>query len=393
MSYELVVVNLEPCDSLSLVNTDLEVDLLPSERAQHDQEKRARMEEQTAAAALKVAMDASTRSERAEEMRGSLPEEVAADTPSAITLLVRMPQGGQCSRRFLRSDPLSAVFAWVGCQVAVVESGMQSLKLIMNYPKRVLTASEMTLADAGLTGKREALFLSGEGGAEVTVDNQEGEESMEIDEEALSEEWADAATLQKEKFDRQLSDEGKAQMEEGPVKPSGDKVAVFHMLVADGFGKVQAASVAQRFGDSIAELYNMGFANHRLNVELLERYGGRMLRVVNALSERPAEEPPQAVQSPPVQAARQPVSQDSFQTKFTELVSGGMPPNEAAAQALLLLTPETVTPAVASVTASKWQAELAELSAMGFWEEERNIDLLERYQGRLVRVVNTLAGE
>lgn len=114
------MVNLEPCEALSLVNTDLEVDLLPSERAQHEQEKRARAEEQTALAALAVAQQAGMRAERAEITRSSLPEEVPADTPSSVLLLVRLPQGK--SERFCMSC-FSFCFDIVPVQVDSVRGG------------------------------------------------------------------------------------------------------------------------------------------------------------------------------------------------------------------------------------------------------------------------------
>jgi hypothetical protein len=325
---------------------------------------------------------------------------------------------------------MSSLFMWVGCQPAVVERGLDdtTLSLAMNYPKKTFTLglnADLTLLEAGLSGKREALFLqeSGSNGEvdNVVVEEVLGEDPMDVDEaEAvqLSEEWASAAKMQKEKLDRQLSDEGRAAAQEGDNDGGGgqstaiqntDKVAVFHMLVSDGFDKVKAAAAAQKFGNSIIELYNMGFSNHQLNIELLERYGGRMLRVVNALSERPAESQPEFqstvpvssnnnMPTPPTASAPQPVVQESFQIKFAELVSSGMAPNEAAAQALLLLTPPTTTQVTAgsvahsSSSSSKWSSELAELSAMGFVDVAMNTELLEKYQGRLIRVINTLAG-
>ncbi|RLN05765.1 hypothetical protein BBJ28_00020030 [Nothophytophthora sp. Chile5] len=40
---------------------------------------------------------------------------------------------------------------------------------------------------------------------------------------------------------------------------------------------------------------------------------------------------------------------------------------------------------------TKWQAQLSELEAMGFMNRSLNIEVLERYQGRLLRVVNFLS--
>lgn len=409
-SYTFVVVSLEPHDAFSLVNTDLEVDLLPSEHAMHEQEKRARAEEATAAAVVAATQAAANRVARAETVRKSLPEE-PVDSKDTVVILVRLPQGGQSSRRFLRSDNLASVFLWVGSLELVVDRGIveKAVALAMNYPKRCFTSddAELSLSEAGLTGRREALFLqenATEEAHEVSATPMELDEPEVVDQEvSLSQEWASAAELQKTKLDRQLSDEGRAaatQEEEAVSKPQGDKVGIFHMLVADGVDKVVAASAAQSFGDSLQELADMGFQNHTLNIKLLERYNGRMLRVVNALSERPSEstaqvdvplptEPSSVVVPPP-----QPQAQQSFQEKFAELVASGVTPNEAAAQALLFMqeAPQQL-PTVIPTTHIKWKNELSELAAMGFTDEGRNIELLERYQGRLVRVVNALTDE
>lgn len=40
---------------------------------------------------------------------------------------------------------------------------------------------------------------------------------------------------------------------------------------------------------------------------------------------------------------------------------------------------------------TKWGAQLSELEAMGFHNRALNIEILERYQGRLLRVVNFLS--
>merc|ERR550537_2186827 len=132
--------------------------------------------------------------------------------------------------------------------------------------------------------------------------------------------------------------------------------------------------------------------------------------------------------------------------RFAELLSSGMPPNEAAAKAILDLQQQQeeqraqqqqqqqqqqeprqqelqqqelqqqelqqrelqqrelqqreqqqqqqqqeAVP-VPSLNEGAWTSELAELESMGFGDRERNVGLLERYNGRLVRVVNALAG-
>lgn len=98
--------------------------------------------------------------------------------------------------------------------------------------------------------------------------------------------------------------------------------------------------------------------------------------------------------------------------RFQELVAAGLAPNDAAAQALLSLQqpqqqpPSQPQPSPAAQAApaphqptapvpddpGHWASELAELHGMGFVDDRRNLELLVRYQGRMVRVVNALAG-
>jgi len=281
--------------------------------------------------------------------------------------------------------------------------------------------------------------------------------------------WTSAVEAQVSKLDRQLSEEKRISRSTGPHEQGGETsslnqpvgselVDVFHLLVSHGVEKQRAAAMAQRFGAQLQELAAMGFTDLEECTRLLERYGGRMIRVVNALSERPSMDdaetgardsvatrtsslaslepsPPGAHPVPATRAPTTPTptsetttaagpSQAEFQAKFAELLSAGVPPNEAAAQAILALQKTVLPPptgpshpAPVAIPASngplglehqqggpapgtqsedrslgKWDKELRELQDMGFTHTQRNLELLEKYQGRLVRVVNVLAG-
>ena len=291
--------------------------------------------------------------------------------------------------------------------------------------------------------------------------------------------WASAAALHASRLDRALSSEAAAGVEaagdEAGSAPEVDRVAAFHSLVAAGLGAEAAGRAAQRWTPQLAELSNMGLlvdaaqvgecpgkggerkrlrvtaclhqggregwvrvfvaggltrlplachllAQNKVSeaVSLLDRYNGRMLRVVNALSERPLPLEPAPV-SPPLGAAAPtpnvgtaPGAQESFQARFEALLAAGADVNEAAAQALIAFAAPEASPAPppgsaegavdeaamsdvggssgSGVGPAPYSAELAELAAMGFDDREANIALLDRYQGRLVRVVNFLAG-
>ena len=85
--------------------------------------------------------------------------------PGLVKLLVRLPAGGAEARRFRRDAPLRMLFEWVEAGAALaagVDPGGYALR--MTYPPRALSPptggdDARTLADAGLTGRQEALFL------------------------------------------------------------------------------------------------------------------------------------------------------------------------------------------------------------------------------------------
>jgi len=195
-------------------------------------------------------------------------------------------------------------------------------------------------------------------------------------------------------------------------------VGVFERLAALGMQPQQAAAAAQRYGAQLRELGDMGFENWIEAVELLQRYGGRLLRVANLLSERAAtggdglgEEQTFASPAPapvtvassrePVTTGAAPLDRDAVQAQFQELVRNGMLPNEAATRAIQMTRAAPATsPASAPVeetdppppAAGADEEKLGELASMGFVDEERNRLLLRKYAGRMERVIEALIG-
>lgn len=88
----------------------------------------------------------------------SLPREPAIDDENAVTLLVRLPDGSRCSRRFLKSDKLQYLFDFIDTG-KVVKS--QTYNLVRPYPRCIFSTndSSLSLNEVGLTNKQEALFL------------------------------------------------------------------------------------------------------------------------------------------------------------------------------------------------------------------------------------------
>ncbi|XP_058104806.1 plant UBX domain-containing protein 8-like isoform X2 [Magnolia sinica] len=90
--------------------------------------------------------------------QASLPQEPSPDDESAVTLLVRMPDGSRRGRRFLKSDKLQSLFDFIDVSRGVKPG---SYRLVRPYPRRAFSdgESQLSLSELGLSSKQEALFL------------------------------------------------------------------------------------------------------------------------------------------------------------------------------------------------------------------------------------------
>ncbi|GLT90927.1 hypothetical protein SLE2022_088420 [Rubroshorea leprosula] len=88
----------------------------------------------------------------------SLPQEPAADSENAVSLVVRMPDGSRRGRRFLKSDRLQSLFDFIDIGRGVKPG---TYRLVRPYPRRAFSDGDgsLTLNELGLTSKQEALFL------------------------------------------------------------------------------------------------------------------------------------------------------------------------------------------------------------------------------------------
>lgn len=189
-AHELRVVSLMPEPAVSVIDTDLEVDIAPSveaeaaqaaelarkareaELAQHAEAERQRREaEETAsrAALLEAAAEA-----REAAVRALAPE--PDDGEGVVTVMVKLPTGGRATRRFERAEPLEHIFQFVdtlelGEAAALAAHGY---RLASQFPRRVWerppsamavdgdgagAGAVLTLEAAGLASKQEALFV------------------------------------------------------------------------------------------------------------------------------------------------------------------------------------------------------------------------------------------
>jgi ubiquitin fusion degradation protein 1 len=452
VTYELLVRELAPEPQILLLDTDLTVEVLPSEQT----EAEVRAEEERKAKEEAAAREAEERERarilRAQQKAQALPPEPPSG-PDAVQLLLRLPEGGRLQRRFLRDGPLQLVLDWVESEEQTkVCTG--KFNVVQKWPghMREFGSAEaaQTLTSLGF-GRQEALFLQRAGEVAVPAAPEDAEaaaaaSSSERRPEGLVEYWkppveasggtADTAewTAAEERahamLDRRIEGEGtptnavRAEPELEDLRGE-ELVGVFERLVAFGMPPKEAALASKKYSAQLQELGTMGFHDWPAAVRLLDKYQGRLLRVANALAEGMAESgEPQSTQPPPVapvpistatpSAASVPksaptmsqaIDKQAVAAKFQDLVKGGMDPNQAATEAINVVRAEAAAaaqssttpvsvPSAANGTSEIPDASLAEkmteLAAMGFTDEERNQALLRKYAGRMERVIEAL---
>ncbi|XP_057454526.1 plant UBX domain-containing protein 9-like isoform X2 [Lotus japonicus] len=87
-----------------------------------------------------------------------LPKEPPLGDEKVITIVVRMPNGNRCERRFLKTDKLQLLFDFIDIHGAVKPG---SYRIVKSYPRCAysINDSSSTLNEVGLSNKNEALFL------------------------------------------------------------------------------------------------------------------------------------------------------------------------------------------------------------------------------------------
>lgn len=445
VTYELVVRELHPEPQILLLDTDLTVEVLPSEQT----EAEVRAEEERIAREQAAAREAEEREQarilRAKQKALALPPEPAAG-PEVVQLLVRLPEGGRLQRRFLRENVFQQVLDWVESEEQTkVRAG--EFHVVQKWPGHM---REFGTAEAGQTlaavgfARQEALFLQRMGEAEVEAAPMEVDTQAAVSRpEGLVEYWkpppaapavASAADTSAWAMAEESAHAALDRRIEGQESPSNvlrsepmlqdlqgeDLVNVFERLVAFGMPPQEAAQASKKYSAQLQELAGMGFVIGPEAVLLLDKYQGRLLRVANALAESMAESggeapafhtspapaapaAPAAIAAPvaPVAASAPALDKAAVTAKFQELVRTGMDPNEAATEAIKILRAEATSRAEATATtavtseaplpnAEVFAEKMTELATMGFIDESRNEELLRKYAGRMERVIEAL---
>uniref|UniRef100_H3HAU5 UBX domain-containing protein n=1 Tax=Phytophthora ramorum TaxID=164328 RepID=H3HAU5_PHYRM len=152
-TFEVLVAELKPERAVSILNTDLEVDITPSESVTRAKEAEKQLEKE-AARALALAQE--KEQWKADKM-ATLAPEPPLEERLQVKVVLRMSDG-QSTRRFLHSSPLRSVFDLVE---ALTGDEARHFQLAATYPRRLfgVDVAEKSLQEIGLNGRQEALFV------------------------------------------------------------------------------------------------------------------------------------------------------------------------------------------------------------------------------------------
>ncbi|GMF10277.1 unnamed protein product [Phytophthora lilii] len=270
-TFEVLVAELTPERAVNILNTDLEVDIVPSEAVVKAKEAEKRLEEEAARA---VALAQEKEQWKVNKMANLAPEP-AADERQQVKVVLRMSEG-QSTRRFLHSAPLRSVFNFVE---ALTGDEARHFQLAATYPRRLfgVDSAGKSLQELGLNGRQEALFVEKLAEDEITAGSTETNSDVSAGDQAdqtrprtqLPGAW-EAARQNLEKW-----------LDESMHSTSIPAIHAMEPVMP----VAQSADQETKWQAQLSELEEMGFMNRSLNIEVLERYQGRLLRVVNFLSE------------------------------------------------------------------------------------------------------------
>jgi ubiquitin fusion degradation protein 1 len=305
-TFEVQVTELKPENAVNILNTDLEVHLLPCEEIMQEKELQCQIEEakqialqaEQKAKELQTQQNAQKEEWKQKKINQLQPEPSLEQVKEQVKIQLRLPEGQYGVRRFALDSSLSLVFDFVEALTGDKDA-KQLYQFVATFPRRLFDSSHAnkTLKDLGLNGRQESLFVeklatttinttitTTNTTARTTVDSHPDlssppasptvvlsfESTSTSPSLTLSLEWLQA----KEKLEKMLDDSLNA------VHVTPIHAVEPAMPIIKGTNDAETKWQVQ-----LQELQAMGFTNTPLNIEILERYQGRMLRVVNYLSE------------------------------------------------------------------------------------------------------------
>lgn len=183
MVHDLKVVEAQPGGAISIIDTDLEAEILPSieteGKIKEEEERLARLRaeverevaERAVAERERLEEEREKHSERmrfAEEAASRLPPEpmngdgINYGSDGIVEVVVRLPDGSRVMRKCRKSDTMGVLFDAVLARGGEIEAVPTQFNLVQQYPRRMYDmggSGGKTLEEVGLVGRKEMVFL------------------------------------------------------------------------------------------------------------------------------------------------------------------------------------------------------------------------------------------
>ena len=292
-TYTLAVRELWPDQQAVLLNTDVEIDLMPSEEVTLEKERLEKIEK-----------DKQARLDRAKQLAASLPMEPATGG-GAITIRARLPDSLVASRKFDANCTVNVIFAWAesllgkivpptkNAELEIVQSFLPGQPIVVIDQQQ---QGDRTLREIGFGRSENVNFRWRKANEPVdAMDVVEEEKKQERTSSGSSEEWTATrisaesrldTDLLKASADAAMHHQGEEEEEEAS---SGEisSVDMFKLLVSKGADKQAAAHACQKFLPTLRTLKTLSLLEQPNSgsraVELVEKYKGSTGRVADAM--------------------------------------------------------------------------------------------------------------
>lgn len=277
-TFEIAVVHVEPEEAVDILNTDLEVDITPSE-AEMKQRECEQMQRQAELEAIQSSRKEEEEKERLKKEKvNTLPDEPPLLEKEVIKVVLRHSDGVY-SRRFRPTSLLEHVYSFL--ESSVGEHGSK-YQLVLTFPRRIYPNGngwhKKTLEELDWKGqitlfaeKVSAQQASSASNITSKLESVSVTENVVMKKSALPSSWQQTRAQWEHIVDTALCDRSAP-----PIH------AIESILTST---PTSSSNLEKKWEAHLLQLGIMGFNETKLNISILERYQGRLLRTVNYLSE------------------------------------------------------------------------------------------------------------
>lgn len=282
--FELVVKDLQPENVIDVLNTDLTVEMLPSEETEQSM-----LEKEKAEKRVKEFME--YRETRSEELNTRYKDFKEADKkgPDSVTFRVRLPKGGQMTKTLNKNDELAVLIDLIDIELYkknfvpmhlppeglnfffnIIHALPGKGKTVIETNENALSSIKDVLEDHELTGKRFVFSLT------MIKEQEDDEDEKKHGIVYLNNDWLKMAD-RLETFLQETEDEVEMMDPE-------EAAEIAEKLIGVGTEKALADRVARLYGKQVNELINMGYGEKLPRAaQLLSDKRGDLQLVLNTI--------------------------------------------------------------------------------------------------------------